>query len=89
MAVLTDTERFRVLAYWLRSAAIAITGCAKADLRAAVDATDDWIEASQAAYNTALPAAFRTNATVAQKTVIFCYVAMRRASLLRVREDDL
>jgi hypothetical protein len=59
----------------------------KADLAAAVNATDDWIEANQAAFNTALPTAFKNNATLAQKTLLFCYVAMRRAGSLHARED--
>lgn len=64
-----------------------MTGVTKADLRAAVDATDDWIEASQASFNAALPQPFRGAATTAQKTFLFCYVAMRRAGLLRAEED--
>jgi hypothetical protein len=59
----------------------------KTDLAAAVNATDDWIEANQGAFNTALPVNFRTNATLTQKTLLFCYVAMRRAGILRARED--
>jgi len=62
-------------------------GITKPDLKAAVDATDDWIEANQTSFNTALPQPFRSNATLAQKTFLFCYVAMRRAGLLRAEED--
>jgi hypothetical protein len=86
MAVLSALERARTAAQWLRRNP---ESCAftKADLRAAVNATDDWIDSQQANYNAALPAAFRTNATLAQKTLLFCYVAMRRAGLLRAEED--
>jgi hypothetical protein len=59
----------------------------KGDVLAAVNATDQWIEDNAAAFNTALPVAFRTNATAPQKTILFCLVAMRRAGLLRVEED--
>jgi len=59
----------------------------KPELRAAVDATDDWIEANQAGFNAALPQPFRGAATVPQKTFLFCYVAMRRAGRLRAQED--
>lgn len=59
----------------------------KAELRAAIDATDDWIESNQTSYNTALPQPFRGAATLPQKTFLFCYVAMRRAGLLRAEED--
>jgi hypothetical protein len=62
-------------------------GFTKADLRAAVDATDTWIDNNAASYNSALPAAFRTTATATQKTLLFCYVAMRRHGLLRAEED--
>ena len=58
------------------------TAFTKAQLRAALDATDAWIEANAAAYNTALPAQFRTAASATQKTLLFCYVALRRAGRL-------
>ena len=87
MAVLDATNRFRVWAHAMRNWTGSLTGVTKADLRAAVDATDDWIETNQAAFNTALPVAFRTNAILAQKTLVFCYVAMRRAGVLRTQED--
>lgn len=59
----------------------------KPDLRAAVDATDQWIEDNQTSYNQALPQPFRGSATAAQKTVLFAFVAFRRAGLTRIRED--
>lgn len=64
-----------------------LPGVTKAELRAAIDATDQWIEDSQTSFNTALPQPFRGAATTPQKTFLFCYVAMRRASLLRAEED--
>jgi hypothetical protein len=63
------------------------TGVTKAELKAAIDATDDWIETNQTSFNTALPQPFRGSANLTQKTFLFCYVAMRRASLLRAEED--
>jgi hypothetical protein len=61
----------------------------KADLRAALDATDDWIDDNAAAFNSALPQPFRSQASATQKTLLFCYVAMRRrgVDMLRVDED--
>lgn len=56
-------------------------GFLKAEGRAAVDATDDWLDANQVSYNQALPAAFRGKATLAQKTLLLCLVAMKRAGL--------
>lgn len=84
---LDSTGRFRVWAHAMRNWVGSLAGVTKADLRAAVDATDDWIDANQASFNTALPVTFRNNANLAQKTLLFCLVAMRRANLLRTEED--
>ena len=59
----------------------------KADLRAALDATDAWVDSNAASFNSALPQPFRGQATTAQKTLLLCFVAMRRAGILRVEED--
>ena len=54
----------------------------KADLRAAVNAADDWVDANAAAFNTALPVAFRTAATAQQKAILLGYLAFKWAGLL-------
>lgn len=54
----------------------------KAELKAAIDATDDWIESNQAAFNTALPAAARANLTANQKVKLFMYVASKRFEVI-------
>lgn len=88
MALMTAEERRRVWAYIMRlGAGATVPNCVKADIREAVDATDAWIDTNAASYNTALPVLFRNNATVVQKTLLLCYVAMRRAGVLRVEED--
>lgn len=87
MAVLDATNRLRVANQWMREQ-FEVCSFTKADLRAAVDATDAWIEANQSAFNTALPTAFRNAASLTQKTLLFCYVAMRRAGRLRAEEDS-
>lgn len=51
----------------------------KADLRAAVDALDAWVDANAAALNAALPQPFRGQATVAHKALLLAFVALRRA----------
>jgi hypothetical protein len=86
MAVLSDVDRERVWRYFMRrnTDPAAFT---KADLRAAINATDAWIDSNAAAFNTALPQPFRGAATADQKTLILCWVAMRRAGLLKVEED--
>jgi hypothetical protein len=81
------TNRLRTFAQVMRNWPGVFAGITKPDLKAAVDATDDWVEANSASFNTALPQPFRSNATTPQKTFLLCYVAMRRAGLLRAEED--
>jgi hypothetical protein len=83
---LDSTGRSRVWAHLMR-AAPGGWPVTKPELRAAVDATDDWIEANQTSFNQALPQPFRGSASLIQKTMLFAYVAFRRAGLLRVTED--
>ena len=84
MAALPDADRIEItaklqrLAQWLAIAC----GITKADLKAAVDATDDWIDSNQASFNNALPTAAKNNLNLTQKTLLFCYVAMKRAGIL-------
>jgi hypothetical protein len=83
MAELTTEQRQHIsnglMRYW-SSLAEEITGMNKNDIKAAVDATDTWIDNNQSSYNTALPSAARTNLTQAQKTLLFCAVAAYRNS---------
>lgn len=88
MAVLPDLDRERVWRWLLRN----LTGSCdftKTELRAAVNAADDWADANATAYNLALPAAFRTKASAAQKALLLAAVVMRRhgGGLLKVSED--
>ena len=81
MAILTDNDRVRVwralMRYW--SARFdQFPGCLKGDIRSAVNVADQWIEDNQAAFNATLPLPFRTAATAAEKTVLFCAVAAMR-----------
>jgi hypothetical protein len=87
MAVLPDTDRNRVWRYFMRHN-VQTAPFTKDELRAAVDATDSWVDDNAASFNSSLPTAFRTNATAAQKTALLCWVAMRRAGILRVDEDE-
>ena len=50
----------------------------KADLRAAVDAVDGWIDANAASFNAALPQPARSALTARQKAQLFLAVARRR-----------
>lgn len=82
---LDETNRVRV---WMHAARDGVwPGITKAELRSAIDATDNWIDANQTSFNNALPANVRTSLNLVQKTLLFCFVAMRRASRLRTDED--
>ena len=86
MAVLPEQDRQRAAAQWMRDN-LEPAGFTKAQLKAALDATDNWIQANDAAFNAALPQPFRNAATAKQKTLLFCYVAMRREGLLPTQDD--
>lgn len=81
MAVLSTNDRASVTAAIQRWWSEVREACAftKPTLSAAVDATDAWIDANASSYNTALPQPFRNTASALQKTVLFCYVALKRA----------
>lgn len=89
MALLPDSDRLKIWRALMREWSNLRESCnfLKQHLSDAVNATDQWIEDNQASYNNALPAQFRNNATVAQKTLLFCYVAMKRASRKNPDED--
>jgi len=78
MPVLSSAER---LAVWQRF--MELGHCPptvlKADLRAALDAIDDWLETNALLVNAIFPLPFRTSATPAQKAFVVAIVAARRA----------
>lgn len=55
-----------------------IAACLKADLRAAFNATDQWVSDNAASFNAALPIAARNNLTAAQKSRLFVAVLTKR-----------
>lgn len=87
MAVLTDPERVKVWGHLMRLAGVAPGAVTKPDLRAAVNATDVWIDTNQASFVAALPEPFKTQSSAVQKTFLFVYVLMRRAGILQVQGD--
>lgn len=80
MAVLTEAERAGLWERAMRegSAERESLPLTKAELRAAIDASDQWIEQSAVAFNQALPAAARGALTARQKARVFLLVARRR-----------
>ena len=63
-------------------------GCSKVDVRAAVDALDDYFTSNATAINTAIPQPARGAMTTAQKLNLIAYVAMRRSGRLKAEEDN-
>lgn len=82
MPVLSDAERFDVWAKSMRNALGDLGTITKQDLRAAIDATDNWIDLNQVAYNATIPLPARGQLSTQQKVLIFCWVAMKRAGLM-------
>lgn len=82
--MLGETDRMRVwrgLMRWWSNLWETLGALSKQDLRDAVNATDTWIDDNQVAYNAALPVAARTALTLAQKTLLFCAVALARVDV--------
>lgn len=77
MTVLSTVDRTEVWAQAMREIASTL-GITKAELRAAVDAVDDWIEANQSAYNSAIPQPARTQLSAQQKAALLMFVVARR-----------
>lgn len=80
MAVLSDADRKAVWTDFMRKISDARESCAvnKTDLRAAVDALDQFLEDNAATINSAIPQPARANLTATQKARILAYVALKR-----------
>lgn len=79
MAVLSNADRIAVWTEWMRQNKIAITGAlTKAELRAAVDALDDFLNTNATTINNAIPLPARTVLTTPQKAALLSFVVMRR-----------
>ena len=53
--------------------------------KTAITNTDQWIEDNQTSYNQALPVAAQNGLVPAQKTLLFCAVAVARVSIAALR----
>jgi len=81
MAVLSDAERGALHAesYASVSAIRESTGSlTKADLRAAIDALDSFLDANATAINNAIPQPARSILTTGQKARLLAYIALKR-----------
>lgn len=80
MAVLADADRSEVWAEYMRemSGNAEATPLTKADLRAAVNALDDFLGGNATAINNAIPQPARGALTTAQKARLLVYVIRQR-----------
>lgn len=79
MAVLSNGDRTLVETAVNRDVAV-IQGIAitKPDLRAAINAIDDWVDSNSSAFNTAIPQPARGGMTTKQKAALLLYVVNQR-----------
>lgn len=80
MVAMNATQRGEVRSDFSKSLSTIFEGLGltKAELLAAVDATDTWIDDNAGAYNTAIPLPARTEMTKSQKARLLTLVAEKR-----------
>ncbi len=81
MAVLSDNERIAVWSEFMRDAARignGASGLTQAQLRAAVDAVDQWCEDNASSFNSAIPQPARGALSTKQKAALLMFVVARR-----------
>lgn len=81
MAVLSDSARSRICQQYAEEVSSergSLGNLTKAQLRAAFDAMDSWVDSNAASLNAAIPLPARTALTAAQKAKILVYVVEKR-----------
>lgn len=81
---LTDAERFQAARRACEELFGKVNKTANldlADVKAAIDYTDTWIDTNQAAWITGLPAAFAGNSTAKEKAMLFAITLALRWEL--------
>ena len=78
MAVLTDAARAETHGRFMREETATFAAVTKADLRAAVNALDDFMEANASAINAPIPQPARAALTAAQKARLLALVVLKR-----------
>lgn len=80
MAVLSNADRLAIWGEFMRTAEniLGAGGLTKAELRAAVDAVDQWCDDNTSSFNTAIPLPARTTLSARQKSALLRYVTFRR-----------
>jgi len=77
MAILTNAERVAIWVEFNQDTGGSIS-VVKADLRAALDAADAWVDANAASFNAAIPQPARAELTTRQKARLLLLVVQRR-----------
>ncbi len=85
MVVFTRQEKKNIASPWVqrvflkarKAADLSLSG-----LEPAIQATEDWIDTNQASFVAALPEPFKSKTNGTEKTLLFVYVAMKRAGLI-------
>lgn len=81
MALLGTLDRASVAAQYQADASglrDPFPGLVRADIVAAINAVDDWVEANKVSFNSAIPLPARTAMTAPQKAKLLLYVVKRR-----------
>lgn len=78
MATLPDAARAETHGKFMRDETTTFGAVTKANLRAAVDALDDFMEANASAINTAIPQPARGALTAGQKARLLALVVLKR-----------
>lgn len=79
MAIMTNQQRFDTWADYMRAPPSGETvSIVKADLRAALDAVDQWVSDNAAAFNAAIPLPARTALSAGQKARLLMFVVQKR-----------
>jgi hypothetical protein len=78
MAALSDQDRFDTWAEFMRRTDLGVIAISKSDLRAAVDALDQYFSDNAASINNTLPAAAKAGLTTTQKAILLMVVISKR-----------
>jgi len=77
MAIMNATQRRQCWADSMTELSGTV-GITKADLRAAIDAIDSWVDSNAASLNAAIPLPARTSLSASQKAKLLAMVVLRR-----------
>lgn len=81
MTVLDSTQRTAVRDFFMREK-VGPDGVNKTQLAEVVAAVDQWVEDNTTSYNNAIPQPQRGNMSATHKTLVLCYVVMKRQGLI-------